>query len=253
MKKPETRSKRVVIVDDEPAAIASLRSVLDEFDALEIVAEVKDGVGAIEAISHHRPDIVFLDIEMPGVDGFEVAAKTSHLLHQLVFVTAYDQYALEAFSTHAIDYLLKPVRPSLLRRCIKKILHQEDVVAEVFQKSELSSHNLVLSDGSDVRLLSHEHICFIEGLGRYRRIHLTPPGIELHGIRTIVSDTTLDELDAQLSTERFMRLHRSYIVCLRQIVELRLESRRYFVKLAEADVKVPVSRSKVAELKSRMH
>ena len=253
MKTAGTGIKRVAIVDDEPAAIASLRSVLDDFDAIEIVAEVKDGVHAIEAIRHHRPDIVFLDIEMPGVNGFEVASKTAHLLHQLVFVTAYDQYALDAFGTHAIDYLLKPVRPSVLRKCIEKILHQEDVVAEVLHKQELPRNNLVLSDGSDVKVLSQAHICLIEGLGRYRRIHLTQSGLALHGTQTIVSDVTLDDLNAQLSDSHFIRLHRSYIVCLQQIIELYLESRRHFVKLAEVDFKVPVSRSKVATLKSRIH
>lgn len=244
--------KRVIIVDDEPAAIAALRSVIEEFDALEVVAEVKDGVGAIEAITHHRPDIVFVDIEMPGVSGFEVASKTAHLLHQLVFVTAYDQYALDAFGTHAIDYLLKPVRPSVLRRCIEKILRQEEMVSEVRVKAEQPSPNLVLSEGSEIRVLSQEHICFVEGLGRYRRIHLTESGVALHGTQTIISDTTLDELEAELSPEQFIRLHRSYIVRLQQILELSLASRRHFVKLADRDVKVPVSRAKVAELKLRL-
>ena len=252
MRSREVEPKRVVIVDDEPAAIANLRSVLDEFEALEVVAEVKDGSSAIEAIRHHRPDIVFLDIEMPGVNGFEVASKTSELLYQLVFVTAYDQYALDAFGTHAIDYLLKPVRPSLLRGCIEKILRQEDVVAEVLWKRESPSESLFLAEGSDVRALNHEHICLVEGLGRYRRFHLSPPGEELHGTRTIVSDMTLDELESQLPSADFMRIHRSYIVAIRRITELCLQSRRYFVKLADLDVDVPVSRSKIADLRSRL-
>jgi DNA-binding LytR/AlgR family response regulator len=247
-----TGRKRVVIVDDEPASIAGLRSVLDEFDELEVVAEVRDGLGAIEAISHHRPDLVFLDIEMPGVSGFEVASQTNQFLHQLVFVTAYDQYALDAFRTHAIDYLLKPVRPSVLRRCIEKILRQEDVVAEVLQKQEPTREELVLSDGSDVRVLNQEHICLVEGLGRYRRIHLTPSGFDVHETQTIVTDTTLDELESQLAGPQFLRLHRSYIVHLGCILELYLESRRYFVKLADLGLKVPVSRSKISELKSRL-
>ncbi|MEM7675858.1 MAG: response regulator, partial [Myxococcota bacterium] len=94
----------MVIVDDEPAAIVSLKSILDEFDELEVVATVGNGYAALEALKRYQPDIVFLDIEMPGINGFEVASKTAHFLHHLVFVTAYDQYALDAFSTHAIDY-----------------------------------------------------------------------------------------------------------------------------------------------------
>lgn len=244
--------KRVVIVDDEPAAIANLCAVLDEFDEVEVVAEARDGSSAIEAIRRHRPDIVFLDIEMPSVSGFEVASKTSDLHYQLVFVTAYDRYALDAFGTHAIDYLLKPVRPSLLRGCIEKILRQEEVAARVLWKREVRSEALLLAEGSDVRALSHEHVCLVEGLGRYRRIHLTRVGQELHGSDTVVSDTTLDELETQLPSPDFMRVHRSYIVALRQIVELCLESRRYFVKVANLDLKVPVSRTKVADLRARL-
>lgn len=243
---------RVIIIDDEPAAIANLCSVLDEFDELEVVAQVGDGTSAITAIRHHRPDLVFLDIEMPGVNGFEVASQTSELHYQLVFVTAYDQYALDAFGTHAIDYLLKPVRPSLLRACIEKILRQEEVVAQVLWKREARSEGLSIAEGSDVRALSFEHVALVEGLGRYRRIHLTRVGAELHGTRTIVTDTTLDELESQCPTADFMRIHRSYIVALKEIIELRLESRRYFVKIANADHEVPVSRAKVTDLRARL-
>lgn len=243
---------RVIIVDDEPAALHNLRSVLDEFEGLEVIAEAGDGDSAIREITERHPDLVFLDIEMPGLNGFEVALKTAHLKHQLVFVTAYDAYALEAFRTHAIDYLLKPVRPSLLKACIEKILRQEEVVVEALQKQKTPLDTLVLSDGSDVRVLSHEHVCFIEGLGRYRRIHLNDVGAELHQTRTIVSDTTLDEFEAQLPPSRFMRLHRSYIVHLERVVELFSESRRHFVRLAGVDTKVPVSRSRVSDLKTRL-
>ncbi|MEL6183329.1 MAG: LytTR family DNA-binding domain-containing protein, partial [Myxococcota bacterium] len=192
------------------------------------------------------------DIEMPGVNGFEVASKTSDIPYQLVFVTAYDQYALDAFGTHAIDYLLKPVRPSILRACIDKILRQENIVAEVLWKRESRSDILFLTEGSDVRALSHDHICLVEGLGRYRRFHLTPPGEAMHGTGTIVSDLTLDDLETQLPRGDFMRIHRSFIIAVRLIVELRLQSRRYFVTLENLDIDVPVSRSKIADLRTRL-
>lgn len=245
-------TKRVIIVDDEPAAVSNLLAVLAEFSELEVVAQVGDGASAIEQVRRHRPDIVFLDIEMPGVNGFEVAQKTSDLLNHLVFVTAYERYALEAFRTHAIDYLLKPVRPSVLRSCIEKILRQEDVVAQVLWKRESRSEGLFLAEGSEVRALDFGHIAIVEGLGRYRRIHLTRAGLELHGTETIVTDTTLDELEGQLPKAAFMRIHRSYIVALDEIVELSLQSRRYFVKVAAIDMPIPVSRTKVGELRSRL-
>ncbi len=244
------RRKRVIIVDDEPAAVDNLRTVLDSFDELEIIAEVGDGKAAIEEIIQRQPDIVFLDIEMPELNGFEVAASTSHLSYQLVFVTAYDQYALDAFGTNAIDYLLKPVRPSLLEKCIRKMLYQEGLVLEALEKQKSPDDSLVLSDGSATRMLKPSHICYIEGIGRYRRIHLNAAGAELHRMPTIVSDTTLDDFELKLSGEKFPRLHRSYIVNLAHIVELSTESRRHFVQLADPTIKVPVSRSNVAKLKA---
>ena len=242
-------TKRVILVDDEAAAITNLRAVLDGFDALEVVAEVRDGETAIQEIIRLRPDIVFLDIEMPGVNGFEVARETAHLNYQLVFVTAYSQYALDAFGTNAIDYLLKPVRPSLLEKCVRKMLFQEGLVLEALEKKSSAGENLVLSDGKATRVLNREQICYIEGIGRYRRVHLDSNGREIHKMTTIVSDTTLDEFEAQLSSPGFVRLHRSYIVNLRKAVSLSSKERRHFVRLLDTDVLIPISRAKVTEVK----
>lgn len=244
------RKKRVVVVDDEPAAIENLRTVLTGFEELEIVAEVGDGHSAIQVITERQPDIVFLDIEMPELNGFDVAAATAHLSYQLVFVTAYDQYALDAFDTNAIDYLVKPVRPSLLEKCIRKILHQEGLALEALERQKSPDNRLVLSDGSATRVLDPSHICFIEGIGRYRRIHLSAAGAKSHRMPTIVSDTTLDEFETQLPAPGFVRLHRSYIVNRTSIVELASVSRRHYVRVAELNIKIPVSRSNVALLKA---
>ena len=245
------KTRRVVLVDDEPAALDNLRSVLADFEELEIVAELRDGKTAIASIIELRPDIVFLDIEMPEVNGFEVAAQTSGLSYQLVFVTAYDQYALDAFGTNAIDYLLKPVRPTVLRKCIRKMLYQEGLVLEALEQSA-SAGRLTLSDGSATRALDAGHVCFIEGIGRYRRIHLTAPGTQRHGLSTIVSETTLDDFESRLPMDMFIRLHRSYIVNLRQILRHFVASRRSFVQLADVDINIPVSRGKLTELKQRL-
>ena len=249
------QTKKVMLIDDEPAAINNLRSVISSFDELEIIAEIGDGKNAIREITEQQPDIVFLDIEMPEVDGFDVAKATAHINYQLVFVTAYEQYALDAFDTNAIDYLLKPVRPSILRKCIQKILYQEELALEVLQKQKSPDDNtqnetLVLSDGNAMRVLEQKHVSYIEGIGRYRRIHLTKGGTELHRLDTIISDTTLEEFEYQLTPDAFVRLHRSYIVNLRQIIGLVVESRRHFVNLVDLAIKIPVSRGKVQKLKT---
>lgn len=243
-------TRRVILVDDEPAAISNLREVIDSFDALEVIAEIMDGRTAIAEIRRLVPDVVFLDIEMPEVGGFDVARATADIDYQLVFVTAYDHYALDAFGTSAIDYLLKPVRPALLERCIHKVLRLEDVIVAALKKSSSDHNQLTLSDSSGLRVLRHAEIAFIEGLGRYRRIHLTSQGRLAHSTDTILSDTTLDDFEQQLTPDTFIRLHRGYIVRLAGITRLLNTSRRHFVQLDAIDRKIPVSRGKVAVLKA---
>lgn len=252
MSNKEMQTKRVIIVDDEPAAIKHLRSVVDTFAELAVVAVVGDGETAISTIIKLKPDIVFLDIEMPEINGFEVAKATEQENYQLVFVTAYDHYALDAFGTNAIDYLLKPARPSLIEKCINKILYQEGRALEALQKRKSQSDTLVLSDGHSARVLAHQHICLIEGIGRYRRIHLTCSGANLHKTKTIISDTTLDDFESQLPAHAFVRLHRSYIVNVQSISSVYTVARRHFARLADVDVRVPVSRGKVAQVKASL-
>jgi DNA-binding LytR/AlgR family response regulator len=245
-------AKTVMIVDDEPASRSNLREVIESFPELTIIAEIADGKSAIEAINKHNPDIVFLDIEMPEIKGFEVARATSDVNYQLVFITAHEQYALDAFDTNAIDYILKPARPLLLEKCISKILHQEYITLEALQKKKSLSHNLVLSDGNALRVLEQRHVVYIGGIGRYRRIHLTQEGARLNRMSTIISSTTLDEFELQLPKLDFVRLHRSYIVNSNYITMLSAESRRYYVNLKGFQIKIPVSREKVSELKKRI-
>ncbi len=246
------KSKNVIIVDDEPAAIVNLRKVIDTFPELEVVAEVNNGLSAISKIEAFKPDILFLDIEMPGMNGFEVAEATTHIHYQLVFVTAYQKYALDAFDTRAIDYLMKPVRPAVLTKCIEKILLQETLAREALESNHAKDDVIVLSDGNTRRLVKHTHVCFIEGIGRYRQIHLTPEGQLTHKMNTIISDTTLDRFEETLPNQQFFRVHRGFIVNVGQIARLYIESKRYVVSFSGVESKVPVSRVKVVELKEAL-
>ncbi|WP_144394571.1 LytR/AlgR family response regulator transcription factor [Pleionea sediminis] len=242
--------KRVMIIDDESAARENLRAVIDKFNQLEVIAEVSDGESAIKEIERLKPDLVFLDIEMPNLDGFNVAQKTSYLSYQLVFVTAYEKYALDAFGTNAIDYLLKPVRPELLEKCINKILHHEEIVLEKLQLKNGQNNTLVLTDGNTSRVLNNEDISYIEGIGRYRRVHLTKEGQVNHKIETIISDTTLDEFESLLPSSEFMRVHRSYIINIQLVINIRKDKRRHFATLSDCSEAIPISRSKHPALTS---
>lgn len=237
---------RVLIVDDEPAARQLLSKAIAEFPQLELVGESGDGRSAIRMIPVLKPDIVFLDIEMPEVGGFEVAKATQDQYFQLVFITAYEQYALDAFDTRAIAYLLKPARPALIRQCIDKILRQEQQLLE--RKQQLLPR-ITLSENDTIRVISPEHICFIEGIGRYRRIHLTQSGALIHQSGTLLSEVTLNDFERKLPTSVFIRLHRTYIVNIQTVSYLFSRLRRSFVKLNEYQEPIPVARSQMAKVK----
>lgn len=240
--------KTVIIVDDEPAARQSIKDVIATFDSLQIVGEASDGKSAIELIMVKRPDIIFLDIEMPEMTGFDVATATQKVNYQLVFLTAYEQYALKAFDTNAIDYLVKPAHPELIRKSIRKMLRQENFALGQQSTSE-DGERLVLGDQSQQKILEYDHINYIEGIGRYRRVHLTEAGVKLHKTDTILSDMTLDDFSARLPDSDFYRIHRSYVVNRARMLELKLQSRRHFVRLVGTETLIPVSRSFVPSLR----
>ncbi|TMP39006.1 LytR/AlgR family response regulator transcription factor [Pseudoalteromonas rubra] len=239
--------KTVIIVDDEQAARRHLRDVISGFDALNIVAEAADGKSAIEQIMLWRPDIVFLDIEMPELNGFDVAQATQGLTYQLIFMTAYEQYALKAFDTNAIDYLVKPARPELIAKSIGKIVRQQ-----THNQPQRSSERLILNDHAQQKIIEFEHISYIESIGRYRRVHLTAQGAGIHSTDTIISEQTLDGFCTQLPDSQFYRLHRSYIINATQLLELKYHARKHFVLLAGTDVQIPVSRRFIHTLKERI-
>lgn len=243
-------TRKVIVVDDESAARKNLLKVIATFDELEVIAEAADGKTAIEKIRSLKPDIVFLDIEMPELGGFSVASATQDMNYHLVFLTAYDQYALEAFETNAIDYLMKPARPELVSRSIQKILRLE--ATKVVSPTINQGGKLVLADGSQNKVIDYKHLNYIETMGRYRCIHLTKSGHAHHNQSTIITSITLDDFAQRLAARDFFRLHRSYIVNLRNVIDITVQSRRHFVKLAQTDALIPISRSLLAETKKKI-
>lgn len=239
---------KVIIVDDELASRKSLLKVINEFPDMQVIAEISDGKTAIEQIRKQRPDLVFLDIDMPEVGGFDVAEATKDINYQLIFLTAYHEHALQAFDTHAIDYLIKPARPELITKSIDKILRQE-----TFASSQIQDNSkLILSEGGQQKVIELDHISYIESVARYRLIHLTKDGEGYHGYNSIISGLSLEEFDSQLESGCFFRLHRSYIVNLKKVIEIRLKARRHFAVLLGTEGLVPISRILVNETKQRI-
>jgi len=217
---------RVVIADDEPPALAKMRRMLGSEPDVELVGEASTGTEAVERIAELRPDVAFLDVQMPGLDGFQVVdALAGEVLPEIVFATAFDEYAVRAFEVHAVDYLLKPFDAARLRQALDRVRHRlrsaggapgtERIRQAVQQARNVRrplTRLLVRTSRGAAKLLRLEDVMFIEAEENYVRLHAADDSYLVRG--------TLAALEERLDSDRFVRVHRSHIVNLEAIREL---------------------------------
>jgi two-component system LytT family response regulator len=216
---------RALIVDDEPLAREGIRLHLEEEDDFEIAGECGDGDEALRAIQELRPDVVFLDIQMPGRDGFGVLeGLVNDRLPQIVFVTAYDQFALQAFEAHALDYLLKPFDEERFRKALDRIRNQlrgqkrrdldnriAELLADIRHKPRFFDR-IVVRSGGRILILRVDDVDWVEAAANYVKLHV--------GTRVYLLRETMNHLEEKLDPARFIRIHRSTIVRVDRIKEL---------------------------------
>jgi two-component system LytT family response regulator len=216
---------RAVIVDDEPLARQRVRTLLEADPEIDLIAECADGEQAVAALEEHKPDLVFLDVQMPLLDGFGVlAALEGDWMPVVVFVTAHDRYALKAFEVHALDYLLKPFDRERFQAALERAKAQVrkeqdgDVSEKLFallqdvKDARRPQERLVVKSAGRVYFVRIEDIDWIEAAGNYARLHV---GKDTHLLRESMSG-----LEARLDARKFLRIHRSTIVNLERIREL---------------------------------
>jgi two-component system LytT family response regulator len=216
---------RTLIVDDEPLARRRIRKLLSRDPEVEVVGDCANGYEAVEAINGHAPDLIFLDVQMPEIDGFTVLERrTGSRTPLVVFVTAYDNYALRAFEVSAVDYLLKPFDRKRFESALQRAKTRLSVEREsqfnqrtLALLEELKAHSnhlerLVVKSGGRAFFLKTSEIDWIEAEGKYVRLHV---GRESHLVREAISD-----LETQLDPKLFARIHRSAIVNIDRIKEL---------------------------------
>jgi two-component system, LytTR family, response regulator len=238
---------RTVIVDDEELARQLLREYAWEAGGLEIAAECANGFDAVKAIGELRPDLVFLDVQMPKLDGFEVL----ELLDPppaVIFVTAYDQYAMRAFDAHAVDYLLKPFHldrfKKSLERARARLGEPKPVAAELAAAARPPGQKLervVVKDGARVHIIPVDKLDYVEAQDDYVALHSDK--------KSYLKQQTISSLEAQLDPARFARIHRSYIVNLERIVRIEPYTKDSRVVILRDGAQLPVSRSGHAKLK----
>jgi two-component system LytT family response regulator len=256
MTDPRPARIRTLIADDEPLARERIRMLLAAEDWIELVGEAVDGLQAIDAIQRLRPDLVFLDIQMPGATGFEVIeAIGAEQMPFVVFVTAYDQYALKAFDVHAIDYLLKPfdkerfqaglarARQQLERRSTGEL---ERRLLELVQDLKPASRmeRFVIKSSGRVFFLRAEEIDWIEAAGNYVKLHV---GNEAHLFRE-----TMNALEARLNMDTFYRIHRSHIVNIERVRELQPWFNGEYVVFLKDGTRLTLSRGYREKLQERL-
>jgi two-component system LytT family response regulator len=255
---------KTLIVDDEPLARRNLRLLLERDPQIEILEECRNGREAVKAINTLSPDLIFLDIQMPEMDGFDVLTRVGpEHIQGIIFVTAFDQYALKAFDVHALDYLLKPYDDERFTRALERAKSQM-AAREINQLSERllalleereterkgskpeSAYltRLMIKASSRVMLLKVDEIDFIEADGNYAKLHI---GKKMHLLREKMND-----LEGRLDPARFVRIHRSIIVNLERIKEMHPHFNGDYVVVLEDGRQLRLSRTRREQLEARL-
>jgi two-component system LytT family response regulator len=235
---------KAIIVDDEPLARERIRQLLERVPDAAVVAECEDGSTAIETIRLQKPDVVFLDVQMPGLSGIDVVEQLGREAPFTVFVTAYDQYAIKAFELHALDYLLKPfdrqrfdatierIRDALCRPSLSTRSNLRALV-KAWQKT--SPARLIVKDGGRIHAIRISDIDWIEAAGNYANLHC--------GKTSYLMRETLSALETRLAPQRFVRIHRSTIVNLDRVRELKSSANGEYHVTLESGIRLALSRT----------
>lgn len=231
---------KAIIVDDEELARRVLREYLEREPGVEIIAECANGFEAVKAIAEHEPDVVFLDVQMPKLDGFEVLELIEPRT-AVIFTTAFDQYAMRAFDAAAVDYLLKPFGADRLRAALKKIEGRSQAApapAELRNAARPTGEYLeriVVRDGAKVHVIPAGKLDYAEAQDDY--VALRSEG------RTWLKQQTISSLEGALHPKRFIRIHRGFLVNLDRIARIEPNTKDTWIAVLTDGSKIPVSRA----------
>ncbi|MDQ3488932.1 MAG: LytTR family DNA-binding domain-containing protein [Acidobacteriota bacterium] len=248
---------RTLVVDDEPLARERLTNLLSAEPDIEVVGQCRDGEEAATAIVDHTPDLVFLDVQMPAMNGFEVIdAVGSERMPLVIFVTAYDQHALKAFQVRALDYLLKPFDRERFHEALQRARTyiQRDETGDIgrrllalvkdLRRDQPKTDRLVVKSGGRLFFLRTDEIDWIEAAGNYVRLHVGPVS---HLLRE-----TMNAIEGRLDPEKFFRIHRSRIVNMERIQEMQPWLNGEYAVLLRTGTRLTLSRGYREKLQDRL-
>jgi two-component system LytT family response regulator len=239
---------KVIIIDDEPLAQSIVAEYLQAYTQFQVIQTCNDGFEGVKAIAQHKPDLIFLDIQMPKINGFEML----ELIDQppaVIFTTAFDEYAIKAFDSHAIDYLLKPFSKDRFDKAITKWLQQNEQLqskAQPWANAQISQpeerNRIVVKEGSNIKIVPVHDILYIEAYDDYVKIFTTK--------EMFLKKKTMSFYEQSLNPSQFVRVHRSYIIALSQLTKIEPLEKDTYIGLLKNGTKIPLSKSGYVKLKT---
>jgi two-component system LytT family response regulator len=244
---------KVIIIDDEPLARGLVAEYLQQHPSIEIVAECNDGFQGVKAIMQHKPDLIFLDIQMPKINGFEML-ELLDTTPSVIFTTAFDEYAIKAFESNAIDYLLKPFSKERFDLAIQKWEEKHntgsssekniEALLENTTKQPDEKNRIVVKNGSDIRIVPVSDVMYIEAYDDYVKIFTKDT--------YYLKKKTMNYYEQVLDSSQFFRTHRSFIINLQELTRIEPLEKKTYVVLLKNGKKIPLSRSGYSKLKETL-
>jgi two-component system LytT family response regulator len=240
--------RRVLIVDDEPLALQSIKMALEQFHHIEIAGTCTNGFDTVKLTKKINPDIIFLDIKMPKLDGFDVIELLGDDAPFIIFVTAYDEYAIKAFEARAIDYLLKPVKPERLAKALRQVEERLRSKYHLPLKTILQDHHknniplarILIREGNNIHILPVHHIVYIEAQENYVSIYTKE--------NSYLKNESMANLISILDNKVFCQIHRSYIININYLSKIEHYSKDSREAIMKNNKTIPISRSGYARL-----
>jgi two-component system LytT family response regulator len=242
---------KAIIIDDEKPARMILQDMLNSFDEIHIVGEAENGFEALKIIQELNPQLLFLDIQMPKISGFELLEVLDDK-HEIIFTTAYSEFAIKAFEKNAVDYLLKPIDPERLKEAINKVKNRLSqgqtgghikLVENRLEATE-TLDRVVVKTGTKIHIISLQEIIRIEADDDYVAIHTAE--------QKFLKKQTMKYFERHLSPEDFIRVHRSHIISISQLEKIEPYSKDNYLAILENGDKIPISTSGYQALRKRL-
>jgi two-component system LytT family response regulator len=240
---------KTILIDDESLARDIVKHYLQDYPDIEVVAECSDGFEGLKAIVQYKPDFIFLDIQMPKINGFEMLELVDQP-PSVIFTTAFDEYAIKAFEVNAVDYLLKPIEQERFSQAMQKLptkLNDKVITSQLLQSAALNpsqTNRVVVKQNGIIKIIPVQDIHYIEADDDQVKISTAEA--------SFYKNKTMGFFEQTLNPSQFIRIHRSYIINLSQVTRIELKEKDSYVVLLKSDIWLPVSKSGFLKLKGAL-